>query len=149
MMTEKKSREFSSRNLEDYTINPEMSGELQFWAEDVSDGYHTMQELYEHRHALFLALVKYFDNYVTPLACNVKCWKSRKHDDGSVYEGWFLLGLTVTKPSFIAGADPEVFDISYHLPEKYWHMAKVIERPKGPPYNGYTPQDVIQRLLRL
>lgn len=115
----------------------------------VSDGHHTMDELYEHRHILYLALVKYFDNYVTPLACNIKCWKSKLHDDGSSYEGWFLLGMTVTKPNFIAGAEPEVFDISYHLPEKYWHMAKVIELVKAPPYNGYTSQDVIQRIMRL
>lgn len=116
---------------------------------EVSDGHHTMDELYEHRHVLFLALVKYFDNYVTPLACNIKCWKSRMHDDGSSYEGWFLLGMTVTKPNFIAGADPEVFDISYHLPDRLWHMAKVIEREKAPPYTGYTSKDVIERIMRL
>jgi len=116
---------------------------------DVSDGYHTMNELYEHRHALYLALVKHYDNYITPLNCRVKCWKSRTHDDGSTYEGWFLLGMTVTKPSFVDGADPEKWDISYHLPVKYWNMANVIELPKAPPYDGYTSDDVIQRILKL
>ena len=114
-----------------------------------SDSHHTMEELYEHRHALFLALVKIYDNYITPLNTNVQCWKTKKHDDGTMYEGWFLLGMTCIKKSFIAGADPEITYISYHLPMKYWHMARVIELDKGPEWDGYTSEDVIKRLLAL
>lgn len=123
--------------------------EVQVQARDVSDGYHTFTELYEHRHALYLALVKMYDNYITPLNCRVKCWKARVHDDGSTYEGWFLLGMSVTRPSFVEGADPEQWDISYHLPNKYWNMANVIALEKAPKFTGYTPNDVIQRLLKL
>lgn len=149
-MTEKrKPRKFQSRNLEDYNINVEASGEIDIWAEDMSDGYHTFQELYEHRHRLFLALVKIYDNYITPLGCQVKCWKSLKHDDGSNYDGWFLLGMTVNKPAFQIGMPAEKYDISYHLPMKHWHLANVVELPKAPPFDGYTPNDVLERLLRL
>lgn len=118
---------------------------------EVSDGHHTMEELYEHRHRLYLALVKIYDNYITPLGREVKCWKSRIHDDGSSYEGWFLLGMTVTKrpSSFLVTEPVETFDIGYHLPDKYWHLANVIELEKAPPYDGYTSQDVMERLLRL
>lgn len=35
--------------------------ELEIEAEDVSDEYHTMSELYEHRYALFAALIKVYD----------------------------------------------------------------------------------------
>lgn len=118
-------------------------------AESVSDGYHTMDELYEHRIRLYLALVKIYDNYITPMRCQVVCWKSKLHDDGSEYPGWFLLGMTYTKPQFDAALPPEKWDISYHIPMKYWQLANVIALPKAPPFTGYTPNDVLERLLRL
>jgi len=116
-------------------------------ADAVSDGYHTMEELYEHRIRLWLALVKIYDNYETPLKREIKCWKTKVHENGTTYEGWFLLGMTVTKINFTG--PPEVFDISYHIPNRYWDLAKVIELPKGPKYDGYTANDVLERLLRL
>lgn len=119
------------------------------WAQDVSDGHHTMNELYEHRHRLFLALVKIYDNYITPMGCNVSCWKSKYHNDDTYYGGWFILGMTVTKPNFIVSIAAEKWDIAYHLPMKYWDLARVIELPKAPPYDGYTSADVLERLLRL
>ena len=122
---------------------------MHVWADDVSDGYHKMSELYEHRYRLFLALVRIYDNYVTPMGCNVSCWKAKHHDDGTFYEGFFLLGMTVTKPSFEVHKDPEKFDISYHIPMKYWELAKVIELKWAPKYDGYTSGDVLERLLRL
>lgn len=118
-------------------------------ADGVSDGYHTMEELYEHRIRLYLALVKIYDNYITPLRCQVVCWKSKFHDDGSDYPGWFILGMTITKSNFVQGLPPDVWDISYHIPNKYWHLANVITFPKAPKYSGYTPNDVLERLLRL
>lgn len=116
---------------------------------EVSDGHHTMDELYEHRIRLYLALVKIYDNYVTPLNVEVKCWKSKLHDDGSSYEGWFILGMTCTKPDPNFGPAPYKFDISYHIPMIYWELAKVMELEKAPPYDGYTSNDVLERLLRL
>lgn len=116
---------------------------------EVSDGHHTMEELYEHRIRLYLALVKIYDNYITPLNVSVKCWKSLLHDDGSSYEGWFILGMSCTKPDPNFGPNEQKFDISYHLPMKYWDLAKVIELERAPHYDGYTPNDVLERLLRL
>lgn len=115
------------------------------------DRYHHMDDLYEHRYRLYLALVKIYDNYVTPLNCHVKCWKSLLHDDGTMFDGDFILGMTVTRPqlSFLASDPPEEWMITYHLPMKYWHLANVIELPKAPPYDGHTPDDVLERLLRL
>lgn len=114
---------------------------------EVSDGHHTIEELYEHRIRLYLALVKIYDNYITPLRCTVVCWKSKLHDDGTSYEGWFLLGMTCTKTNF--DTTTEKFDIGYHIPMKYWHLANVLEFPRAPKYDGYTPNDVLERLLRL
>jgi hypothetical protein len=131
----------------------ERTGEITFEGEDlqVSDGYHTMDELYEHRHALFLALCKIYDNYITPLNSRVRCWKSKKHADGSEYEGWFILGMTVedVQPFNVKEPKKPDYQISYHLPMKHWDLAKVIERPTAPKWDGHTSQDVIHRLIKL
>lgn len=98
---------------------------------ETSDGYHSFNELYEHRHALFLALL------------SIKAtggWMSKKHDDGSEMDGWF-----------IAGAQGWNGDISYHLPMRLWDAcvktgAEVLE--KAPKWDGHTSKDVIDRLMK-
>lgn len=119
------------------------NSKIEIHAEDISDGHHTFNELYEHRHALFIALCKIYDNYITPLSTRVKCWKTKLHDDGTSYDGWFLLGMTIAEFT-----GPPTF-ISYHLPMKYWDKINVIEIIQAPPYDGYTPKDVMERLLKL
>ena len=97
----------------------------------VSDGYHTFDELYEHRHLLFLNL----------MGCNpVFAWVSRKNSDGNRMEGWF-----------IAGIELPTGQISYHLPEDLWDVAcrcsgGVYERA---PWDGHTAEDVLKRLKAL
>ncbi len=142
-MIEKKYR------VEGYSDYQTEGQDLTVWGQSVTDGYHTMEELYTHRYHLYLALIKAFDSRITPLGCNVMCWKSKLHDDETMFEDSFILGMTVSQPNFIAGGDPNDFYITYHLPLKYWHMANVIELKKAPPYDGHTPQDVLERLLRL
>lgn len=98
---------------------------------EISDGYHTFDELYEHRHALFLAFMASH-----PAAS----WISRKHADGSSLGGWFIAGMVLPW----GGAE-----ISYHLPDKMWDLAKktgarVFET--GLPWDGHTPSDVVKRL---
>lgn len=115
-----------------------------FQGEDVqvTDSYHTMDELYKHRYALFIALCKIYDNYVTPLNAKIKCWKAKLHSDGTMFEDSFLLGMTVTNYR-------DNFQITYHLPLEYWNKINVIAYEKAPPYDGHTSQDVIERLLKL
>lgn len=92
----------------------------------VSDGYHTFNELYEHRHLLFLHLV----------ASNKKdAFKTWKDDKGELWEGWFILGLN-TKHG----------QITYHLPERYWLDAEVVAIEHNSDYDGHTAQDVLERL---
>lgn len=43
----------------------------------ISDGYHTFNDLYDHRHALFLALCRALG----------MGWKSRLHVDGTSVDG--------------------------------------------------------------
>ena len=100
---------------------------------ETSDGYHTFNELYEHRHALFLALMAIYN------ASTINAWMSKKHSDGTSMDGWF-----------IAGIELPTGQISYHLPDRLWSkclrtQASVL--PKAPVWDGHTSQDVITRLL--
>lgn len=110
--------------------------------ETVSDGYHTMDELYEHRLALFVALIRAYDTHITPLGSKVRCWKSKLHSDGTMYENYFIVGMSW--PDFKGEKQ-----ISYHFHTKHWDKFKCIELPKAPPYDGHTSDDVIKRLLEL
>jgi hypothetical protein len=93
----------------------------------VSDGYHTFDELYDHRCLLFCV--------ATALNEGNSQWKSRKHHDGSSFDGWFIAGLLT-----------HYGPISYHIPDKYWDLCKAEERDTAPEWDGHTSQDVIERL---
>lgn len=137
--------EYTISNKTSHIIKSKNDGKIDLlvYGDEVSDGYHTMSELYNHRAALYCALVKIYDNYITPLRTHVMCWKSKLHDDGTMYDGWFIVGMTIKK--FVG--PPEY--ISYHLPLSWWDKFNVIEFDKAPPYDGYTSDDVFKRLLEL
>lgn len=90
---------------------------------DISDGYHTFDELYDHRCLLFINLCLMMPHRAY--------W--RPH-----YEGWPLLGL-----------DSAVGQITYHVPEEYLSPFKDKFSTPGPEWDGHTAQDVIQRLEQL
>lgn len=96
-------------------------------AGELSDGYHTFNELYDHR-AILTALA--FMNL--PYA-----WKSRIHDDGQMYYGMFIVGCP-TPDGMIT--------YHYHLP--YWNLFKIPEIPHAPHFDGHTPGDVIDRIKK-
>ena len=94
----------------------------------VSDGYHTFDELYEHRHMLFLNLMDHHES-----------WYSRFHFDGSTMLGWFIAGIEL----------PGGKTITYHLPDKHLDLAARVATTyldKSPPWDGHTSNDVLQRL---
>ena len=98
----------------------------------VSDGYHTFHELYEHRITLYIAFCHYMRNRSL-----IPFWKSKKHSDGSLYEGFFILGIYKGK-----GAQ-----ITYHIPMKYWNDTDFADTlDKAPEYDGHSSQDVLQRI---
>ena len=94
----------------------------------VSDGYHTFDELYEHRCVLFLTLL----NVINSTTAGIKTWKSRKNSDGSEWPGWFVCGIE-------AG-------VTYHLPDRLWHLLEVEEIEQGL-WDGHTSDQVPVRLL--
>ena len=95
---------------------------------ETSDGYHTFNELYDHRIALFLALCR----------TRSDAWKSRVHSDGSKFDGWFLVCI---------GRAPGT-QISYHLPDSRWDEATMPEMDPAP-FDGHTSAMVLKRLATL
>lgn len=102
------------------------------------DGYHTFDELYEHRHTLWIALCRTWDT--DNESYTHRPWRSKIHSDGSKYEGWFLLGI---------GKEPKK-QISYHLPISKWEETSFAETlDKAPEFDGHTSDDVLERLKKL
>lgn len=107
---------------------------------EVSDGYHTMDELYDHRRALTAALFRCLHelNHIYPHGIN-QVFKSRAHYDGSMFDGYFIVGIIKNGKTYI----------SYHYAIEYWDEFKIPELAYAPEYDGHTSQDVIERLLEL
>lgn len=93
---------------------------------EVSDGYHTFNQLYLHRYLLFLNLT---------VANPALSFKTRLNDKKEEWEGWFILGM-----------ETEYGQITYHLPAKLWDMAPVKELEYNFDYDGHTSSDVCERL---
>ena len=97
----------------------------------VSDGYHTIEELYEHRNLLYLLYVisqigNYDDIYY-------------KKDENT--PGWFILYIEITEGQ-----------ISYHLPNKYFRIVRrhkgIRKAPENYKWDGHTSKDVLDILDR-
>ena len=98
----------------------------------ISDGYHTFAELYDHRHSLMLALMR---------ALPSACWFSQRHSDGDLPFG--------SADWFIVGAELPTGAITYHLPIELLSLARqtgAVELSAGRPWDGHTAHDVIERL---
>ncbi len=113
---------------------------------DISDGYHTFSELYEHRIALFIALCKkiqdfkYHGDQRNQFGSEKIVWRSQAHSDGTYWEGWFILGINKEKGE----------QITYHLPIKLWDRTNFAETLSvAPDWDGHTPEIVLERLKRL
>ena len=94
----------------------------------ISDGSHTFDELYYHRMILF------------SIICNTnkeRAWKSWKHSNGTMYENYFIVGITTDQG-----------DYSYHYHKDYWDRFDVKELKYAPKWDGHKPSDVT-RLLSL
>ena len=107
----------------------------------ISDGYHTFDELYEHRIVLFIALCKalWIDpQYQTGQKSHV--WRSLKHSDGSSFNGWFVMGIGKERGE----------QITYHLPMSKWEETEFAPTLDfAPNFDGHTPEDVLKRLSAL
>lgn len=89
----------------------------------LSDGYHTFNELYDHRAILF------------SIICNQNkaiAWKSKKHNDGTMFDGMFIVGIKTPLGQY-----------TYHYDIKpYWEMFDVKELENAPKWDGHQPKDI-------
>lgn len=97
---------------------------------ETSDGYHTFNELYHHRAVLFSIIVKAFPD---------KAWKSKQHNDGTMYDGMFIVGI-----------DTPEGQATYHYDiDPYWDMFECHELARAPKWDGHTPAQAIERIGKL
>ena len=98
----------------------------------ISDGYHTFEDYTDDRNLYFMALCEaYYDI----------SWKSRKHFDEEndpMFDGDFIAGINT--PSGV---------ITQHIKMKYWDELNVREIDNSPKYDGYTREDVRERVKSL
>ena len=94
---------------------------------ETSDGYHTFNELYHHRAVLFCAVCD---------AHRSKAWKSKKHHDGTMFDGMFIVSIDTTE-----GQATYHYDI-----DPYWDMFAVEELENAPEWDGHTSDDAITRI---
>lgn len=93
----------------------------------ISDGFHTFDQLYAHRILLFIALMKSHKDI---------SWKSRLHNDGTGFVGWFIGGMSLPNGQ-----------ITYHIPDQFWNLLNNINTlEKSPEWDGHTSDDVLKRL---
>lgn len=99
---------------------------------EISDGYHTFNQLYYQRAVLFATIVNQNKN---------NAWKSFKHSDGKYcFDSngeWFIVGVDTPEGSY-----------TYHYEKKYWDMFDCKELECGKEWDGHTEEDVT-RLLSL
>lgn len=93
---------------------------------DISDGYHTFDELYEHRCLLYIA-------WLTSAATPSDPYVVLDH-----YKGWDLLVCNL----------PGQGQISYHVPCKYRELYRYIKVANEGvhEWDGHTSQDVLSRI---
>ena len=94
-----------------------------FSTKDISDKWHTFDDLYYHRMMLTQALS-------VPLMDIA--WKSKLHADGTMFEDSFIIGFS----------SEEHGDYTYHYDLKYWDLFTVKEVPNAPEYDGHKPEDI-------
>lgn len=97
-------------------------------AGEISDGYHTFNELYHHRMVLF------------SIICNSnkdKAFKSKLHADGTMFDDYFIVGVNTPEGHY-----------TYHYHMNNWDRFQVKELEHAPEWDGHQPCD-IDRLLML
>ncbi len=104
------------------------------------DGYHTFDELYDHRITLYIALCKALLNKEVDRPF---VWRSNYHSDGKLCFG--------TGTQFIMGiGDKKGECITYHIPTERWHETDFAETlKKAPEWDGHSSDDVLERIKNL
>lgn len=95
---------------------------------DLSDGYHTYDDLYNHRKMLTALFVSTFPEY---------CWKSKKHNhlDDKIFDDMFIVGI-----------DLPTGTITYHYDLTDFDLFHCEELPEAPKWDGASADDTLDRI---
>lgn len=96
------------------------------YEEMISDTYNTFDSLYFQRCILFATICNQNKNI---------SWKSKKHDDDTMYNNYFIVGIETPKGTY-----------TYHYHIQYWNYFKVKELRNASKWDGHTDEDVIRLL---
>ena len=100
---------------------------------EISDGYHTFNELYEYR---LLYNASMFNELAKQGLYDVH--KSKRHSNGEIPFGdsnWFIVM-----------AELPTGQISNHYEMKDWDLFQIPEKEKANVWDGHTPKDVAERI---
>lgn len=101
--------------------------------DELTDGYHTMRELYNYR-AAYNALL--FNEWAANGKYNVV--KSMRHADGE---------LCFNGDYFIVYAETPHGQITNHYRLLWWDVFNVPEVDQAPEYDGHSPQVALKRMI--
>lgn len=109
-------------------IKTQKENDDKFSAKNISDTHHTFGELYHGRMVMSAVICNTYSSV---------SWKSKQHDDGTMFDDMFIVGCETPEGSY-----------TNHYPLKDWDLFEVIELEKARPFDGHTAAD-IGRLLSL
>jgi hypothetical protein len=105
-------------------------------AKAISDGYHTIGDLYDHRRALTAALMRLA---TTIWGGGLPVWRSKEHhpEDGPMFEGSFIVGIKL--PTGM---------VTYHYNLEDWDdFSEVPVLPHAEKWDGAGPDETVARFL--
>ena len=103
-------------------------------AKAISDGYHTIGDLYDHRRALTAVLA-------AGASTAGDSWRSKAHhpEDGPMFDGSFIVGIDLPNGT-----------ITYHYNLEFWDdFAAVPELEHAKKWDGAGPDETVTRLLEV
>lgn len=114
---------------------------------EISDEYHTFDELYDHRSILYLSLLskmqaELFSIFNTKHSGQkYKIVWSDTHHDGEKWDGWLIVSCMKVENGE---------QISYHISDKYKYLIESQFEfvDKAPEWDGHTSEDVLNRLVK-
>jgi hypothetical protein len=108
-------------------------------AGDISDGYHTHNELYRFRMAFHAFAVRNWldEGYMVV--------KSRRHHSGELPfdGGWFIVVADLPTGNL---REP-IRQVSNHYREECWDLFRIPAADRAPVWDGHTPSESIDRML--
>lgn len=100
-----------------------------FNTKNLCDKHYSIRELYNHRMVLFNILCQTYYHLA---------WKSKKHYEDEIFNDTFIAGINTKK-------GPATF----HFKMEYFENFNIPEIEKAPKYDGYSTDDVLNRLKSL